>query len=113
MSESVSLPLNLALTGPTRATISTWNSFSPVRSIDSQPGTQVFSISGSLSASQTTFCGAAISCSPVISMLVLPLRCPEGVAEGSRQVDEALQIMHGKEQVDVRQHRAHAGGSRL
>src|SRR5436190_694917 len=67
MSESVSLPLNLALTGPTRATIRTWYSLSPLFSIDSQPGTQALSISGSLSASHTAFCGAGTSCSPLLA----------------------------------------------
>src|SRR5438132_13053810 len=43
-------PLNLAETGPTRAVIATLSSVSETRSIDSQPGIQLLSVSGSLSA---------------------------------------------------------------
>src|SRR5678815_5054099 len=75
ISESVSLPLNLALTGPTRATISTWYSLSPLGVIDSQPGTQALRTSGSLSPFHTACCGAGISCSPFISMRVSPGCC--------------------------------------
>ena len=45
-------PLNFADTGPTRAVIATLNSVSETRSIDSQPGMQALSVSGSFSATQ-------------------------------------------------------------
>src|SRR5687767_9829859 len=68
MSDRVSLPLNLALTGPTRATIRTWYWLSPMGSIASQPGTHCLSMAGSLSASQVCCWDAGISCSALISM---------------------------------------------
>ena len=113
MSDSVSRPLNLALTGPTRAIISTSYSLSPARSIDSQPGTQALRISGSFSAAQVSACDAWISCSPLISMLRFSVRVRPASGQRVRQVDQALQIMHRQEAVHVRQHRAHARGPRL
>src|SRR5262245_42228635 len=72
MSESDRRPRNLADTGPILATISTWYSFGLTRVIDSQPGTQALSTSGSLSASQVSFWDAGMSCSPVISTAEFP-----------------------------------------
>ena len=117
MLDSVILPLNFALTGPTRAVISTAYSLSPVSSIDSQPGTHSLRIDGSFSAAQVSACVAWISCSPVISMRVSPGRYVQYVrtcgawrfvGQRVREIDQALQIMHRQEAVDVRQHRAHA-----
>src|SRR5581483_2220238 len=67
-SANVSFPLNLALTGPTRAVRPTRNSSGPVCSIDSQPGMHFFRMSGLFSASQVVCCVAQIICSPLISI---------------------------------------------
>src|SRR5688572_28063738 len=73
MSDSITLPLKVALTGPifsfTLVVISVSESFSS----DSQPGMHCFSTSASLSAAHTVSRLAAMRSSPVISMLALSL----------------------------------------
>ena len=67
-SASSSLPLNLALTGPIAAVVSTRYSVSVTFAIDSQPVMQALSTAGSFKPRQTSACAAEMICSPVISM---------------------------------------------
>ena len=66
MSVSVTLPLKVALTGPTAILADAWSSLSPTFSSVSQPGMQRLSTSGSLSFSQTVCWSAGSTTSPVI-----------------------------------------------
>src|SRR6266702_2985853 len=61
----------VALTGPTLATTLAVNSVSETFSIVSHPGMHSFSVSGSLSRSQTRWRGTGMRRSPVISMRVV------------------------------------------
>ena len=75
----MTLPLNVALTGPTLALTLAVSSVSLTLSSCSQPGIACRSTSGSFSASQTRCRGAGIRYSPVMSMgQVLPLSRPSG-----------------------------------
>jgi hypothetical protein len=68
MSESVTLPLNEAFTGPILRVTFACISVSEVFSTLSQPGMLARSTSGSLSAAQTTSRGAAIVLESDMSM---------------------------------------------
>src|SRR5205823_13933241 len=68
---SVTLPEQLAFTGPTLAVTLAANSVSETFSMVSHPGMHCFSVSGSLSRSQTSWRGAGMRRSPVISMRVV------------------------------------------
>ena len=68
MSDSVTLPVKLALTGPMRRRTLAFISVSDVFSSDSQPGMQACSTAGSLSAAKTFSRDAAILYSPLISI---------------------------------------------
>src|SRR5215469_38937 len=81
MSDSVTLPPKVALTGPMRRRTRAFISVSDVFSSDSQPGMQACSTVGSLSAAKTLSRPAAIRYSPLISMIYSRLRLPlAGVA---------------------------------
>src|SRR5438128_4624032 len=73
MSDSVTLPEKLALTGPMRMRTFAFISVSDVFSSDSHPGMQACSTTGSLSAAKTLSRGAATLYSPLISMMALPV----------------------------------------
>src|SRR6185437_12332803 len=103
-------PLKRADTGPTRADITSWYAFSPVRSNDSQPGTQSFSTAGSFSASQTVGGEAGTirvldsSMRRFVSRGAREARLAKtGLGERLRQVGQRLEIVHRHEIVDVRQ----------
>src|SRR6266852_9211928 len=64
----MSVPLNLAFTGPTAATMVTRYSVSDTLSIASQPAMHAFSTSGSFNPRQTPASDTGISYSTVISM---------------------------------------------
>src|SRR6185312_9369851 len=120
ISASVSRPLNFALTGPTRAVISTRYSVSDTRSIDSQPGIHLRSTSGSFSARHVVATSAGTTRLPFISMIgsgsrsrraqVLGAPAASGGPAGEclRQLLQALQVVHRQKIVDKRQHRADA-----
>src|SRR4249919_1914963 len=75
-SVSRTLPLNVALTGPTLLVATARNSLGPVTSRDWQPGMQALRTSGSLSLAHTVSRGAGSCCSPdiVIAIGIPPLR---------------------------------------
>src|SRR5690349_7015002 len=75
MSDSVTLPVNLADTGPILSARPTLYSLSPVSSKRSQPGMHFLSVSGSLSASQACCCVIPSLRLPSISMMDLPCVC--------------------------------------
>src|SRR5579883_593869 len=74
MSDSVTLPLKAALTGPMRSRTLAVISVSESLSSDSQPGMQACSTAGSFSAAKTLSRGAAIRYSPLISIRHSALR---------------------------------------
>src|SRR3990170_4914358 len=112
----------------------TLNSLSATFSIASHPGMLAFSTWGSISPRQTSACGSGMSCSPVISMCVAPwftrpfsqqsrcrarrvLRCAAfadgGPRKSEREIDEACDVVHRQEGINVRQHGADACRARL
>src|SRR2546430_10612517 len=134
MSDKTMRPVNFAETGPTRAVIATLNSVSETRSIDSQPGMQALSVSGSFSAAQvfSTDAGTVrllvISMRGVSSACDLRLRGSAHALEAGRarrptggvrlckcrcELLQALQIVHRQQLVDIGQHRANARRPRL
>src|ERR1700733_3694300 len=79
MSESSTLPLNVAETGPIFVLTTAANPFSPVFSNDWHPGIADLSVSGSLSSAQTFGLPAGKVTSPVIVMAMnVPFRGKPG-----------------------------------
>src|SRR5437667_7100427 len=134
MSDRTIRPLNLAETGPTRAVIATLSSVSETRSIDSQPGMQALSVSGSFSAAQVFSTDAGSVRLLVNSMRGVSSACDlrlrgsaHALEPGSARYPtdgvrlrkcrcellQALQIVHRQQLVDIGQHRANAGRPRL
>src|SRR6478609_579650 len=108
MSASVTLPLNLADTGPILSASPTEYSFSPVSSKRSQPGMHFFRVSGSLSASQACCCVTPRRRLPSISMVdslwsswgngPLPA-CAHQRREAGRQLFEGAEIVDREHRV--------------
>src|SRR5215475_1929559 len=122
MSLRRSSPVKRALTGPTRAVTAALSSFSPVRSIDSQPGMHALSVSGSLSAAHVVSIDAGTVRELVNSIFNPSLRCSRGASaqfefgfrptakasssrKRGRELLQALEIVHWQEVVHVREHR--------
>src|ERR1700741_1994603 len=101
MSSTLSFPRNFARTGPKAAATRTAYSFSAMRSIDSHPGIDTRSISGSLSAVQARARSTGRR------------RCPESSIQVPCEVAERSEVVHRKECVDVRAHGGDARGARL
>ncbi len=78
MSDRVTLPVNVADTGPTLVVTLAVSSVSDSLVSSWQPGMALLRISGSFSASHTFSRGAAIRYSPVMSMARAPLDIPRG-----------------------------------
>src|SRR5215470_16687400 len=130
MSLRRSSPVKRALTGPTRAVTAALSSFSPVRSIDSQPGMHALSVSGSLSAAHVVSTDAGTVRELVNSIFNPSLRCSRGASaqfefgfrltakaswsgKRSREFLQAFEIVYWHEIVHVRQHRTDPGWTGL
>jgi hypothetical protein len=67
------LPFQRALTGPTLTLAIAWNSVSEILSSCSHPGTQLLSVSVSLSFAQTSSRGAASWTCPLIVIAIVDI----------------------------------------